>query len=582
MKRSIRSQMMLIFSLLIVIPFVISSVYMYFTLESHLKENYIRHQERTVRNLGVELTGWRNKLEDLSLRIYGDPAIQQFLRSDNEVQSAEQLELALKFRQTLQMYSGGSDPAVSVYVVRGTSAIYGDGRNPALDRYIRQRIPAAEEARGRPVWDNVPGGDKMAMIRQINDTETDLNRPLGYLVLVFDSGEIRRMVGRYALDEGQQFAVLDAGGRFGFSTDPALPLSEARHLERELSAVPERTFDLGGHPYVAFANRLDDWRVVSWIPEREVVQPARELFLGILFVTAVLILFSVVMVLFLSYRITNPLRMIQRKIKQMGEGFFGLKVPVIRDDEVGELATAINRMSDEIVSLIRINREEEAKRRLLELQTLEYQINPHFLYNTLDAINMLARKHRDPLIADMVTYLSRLFRIGLNQGRELITVAEEIQHVTYYLKIQEIRFSGQLYWDIQWDESLAPEKIIKFLLQPVVENSINHGIRKRDEPGHLYIRVWGEPDRIVLEVEDDGVGMDAERLAQVRRSLDEDERGPEGGDGRDPGGSGFGLRNVHQRIRLHYGAGFGLRIDSAPGVGTTVTIRLPRGEEQGA
>jgi two-component system sensor histidine kinase YesM len=274
------------------------------------------------------------------------------------------------------------------------------------------------------------------------------------------------------------------------------------------------------------------------------------------------------MVLFLSHRITKPLKLIQRKMMQIGEGFFIFKVPVVRNDEVGEVASAMNRMSDEIQSLIQKNKEEEAKRRLIQLQTLEYQINPHFLYNTLDSVNMLARKHQDPIIADMVTYLSRLFRIGLNQGREMITVADEVRHVTYYLKIQEIRFAGQLYWDIQTDESIESVKMIKFLLQPLVENSINHGIRKRDEPGHIYIRIWKEPDSIVLEVEDDGVGMDPEQLERVRQSLNDDMEEPD----KD---HGFGLRNVHQRIQLHYGDNYGLEFVSEKGYGTTVTVRLP-------
>lgn len=181
---------------------------------------------------------------------------------------------------------------------------------------------------------------------------------------------------------------------------------------------------------------------------------------------------------------------------------------------------------------------------------------------------MLARKHKDPIIADIVTYLSRLFRIGLNQGRELITVADEVRHVTYYLKIQEIRFSGQLYWQIHMDESIANVKMIKFLLQPLVENSINHGIRKRDEPGHIEICVRAEPDFIVLEVKDDGVGMNRERLEQVRQSL------AAGSDDQEAD-HGFGLRNVHQRIQLHYGDRYGLELASESGQGTTVAIRLP-------
>jgi two-component system sensor histidine kinase YesM len=294
-----------------------------------------------------------------------------------------------------------------------------------------------------------------------------------------------------------------------------------------------------------------------------VLKPARELFFSILFMAMILIFFSVFMVLFLSHRITRPLKMIQRKMKQIGEGRLALRVPVMRNDEVGELADALNLMSSEIQS-----QEIETNRRQIQLQTLEYQINPHFLYNTLDSVNMLARKHKDPVIADIVTYLSRLFRLGLNQGREMITVADELRHVTYYLKIQEIRFAGQLFWDIQSDESVEDVKIIKFILQPLVENSINHGTRRRNRAGNIYIRVWAEPGFIVLEVEDDGVGMDEGQLQQVQNSLSHWKEENESD-------HGFGLRNVHQRIQLHYGEEYGLALASEQGFGTTVTVRLP-------
>jgi len=568
-KSSIRTQMMLFFSLLIVAPILLSSVNVYYALQNYLKQSYVRHQSRTMDNLAGEIGGFRRKLEDLSLRVFGDRDVQSFLGTAFLVPSAEQLEKLTRFRTALQSYGSSTDPAISLFIVKGTSAIYGDALTPELERYIQLRIPEADAAEGAAIWDNVPGTGQIALFRRIQDNRTDLNRPLGYLFLIVSRTELDRIVGRYTLDAGQQFAVYDRGGGFAVRTDASLPLSFIREEGERLSAAGHETRSPDGERIVLFAEDVSGWKLLSWIPQRLVLAPARKLFLSILFTALALILFSVFMVLFLSHRLTRPLKMIQRKMKQIGEGRFILRMPVVRDDEVGELANALNRMSDEIQSLIRKNQEEETKRRLIQLQTLEYQINPHFLYNTLDSVNMLARKHNDPVIADIVTYLSRLFRIGLNQGREMITVDEEIRHVTYYLKIQEIRFAGQLFWDIQADESVGGEKIIKFLLQPLAENSINHGIRKRDEPGHIYIRVWGEPEAIVMEVEDDGVGMDAGQLARVTAAMEDEGEEPEQE-------RGFGLRNVHQRIRLHDGPEYGLSLASAPGFGTTVTVRLPR------
>lgn len=567
--RSIRSQIMLFFSLLIVVPIIISGVSIYYALQNYLEDSYVRHQGKSINNLVSEMDDWRSEQEDLSLRLFGDQSIQQFLRYPNTALTAEQLQRTANFRQALQIHSAKSDPFGSIFVVRDNGTIYGEGLSSTYDRYIHSRLLLAAGYNGLPAWDNVEGTDKFALFRQINDNEKDLNRPIGYLFILFNKAEIERMIGQYTVDPGQQYAVFDEKNSFQILTDSTMPKAFIEEIgsSSETSRGPLTTV-YGDEPYITFAEKRAGWTLVSWIPENKVMEPARELFFGILFIAVVLIIFSVFMVLFLSHRITKPLKMIQRKMKQIGEGFFIFKVPVVRNDEVGELATAMNRMSDEIQSLIQKNKEEEVKRRMIQLQTLEYQINPHFLYNTLDSVNMLARKHQNPIIADMVTYLSRLFRIGLNQGREMITVADEVRHVTYYLKIQEIRFADQLYWDIQTDESIESEKIIKFLLQPLVENSINHGIRKRDEPGHIYIRIWKEPDSIVLEIEDDGVGMDPEQLERVRESLNDALEEPD----KD---HGFGLRNVHQRIQLHYGDDYGLEFASEKGYGTTVTVRLP-------
>lgn len=567
--RSIRTQMMLFFSLLILVPVILNSGNVYYELQNYLMQSYIRHQQQANGNLLGELDGLRRKMEELSLRIFGDRDIQAFLATPMPELSADQLDKTTRFRQAFQNYASSVDPRISLFIVKGDKAIYGDGLMPEAQRFIQLRLAEADRYEGLPVWDVWDDQGQAVLFRRIHDNRTDLNRAIGYLFLFFDRSEIERTIARYTLDQGQQFAVYDREGYFSVNTDASIKLAQVRRWGQALSDGREREITQGSVRYVTFTDSRGPWTLVSWIPRQLVLHAANEMFNGILFTAVVLILFSVFLVLFLSHRIARPLKMLQRKMTQIGEGRFAVRVPIERNDEVGELAVALNRMSDEIESLIEKNKEEESKRRQIQLQTLEYQINPHFLYNTLDSVNMLARKHQDPVIADIVTYLSRLFRIGLNQGRETITVGDEIRHVTYYLKIQEIRFSGQLFWDIQADESIDNVKMIKFVFQPLVENSINHGIRKRDEAGHIYIRAWGEPGFIVLEVEDDGVGMNAEQLERVRASLEESAE--EAADHE----RGFGLRNVHQRIKLHYGQEYGLALTSEQGCGTLVTVRLP-------
>lgn len=569
---SVRTQMMLFFSLLIIVPIIISSINVYFTLQNYLKNNYIVQQNQSIENLLSQITEWRGSYEDLSLQIFGDKRVQNFLLHPNTMQTGEQLERSTDFRQALQTYATAGNGNFSIYVVRLNGKVYGAGLHADHEQFIQSRISMAEKYGGLPVWENADTLNSIVLYRQINNNEFDLKLPVGYLFLVIDKSEAEKIIERYSVNSNQQYGIFNQDHTLRISTDLVAD-NAFLHEAGKQPGVTSQEMIYQDMSYITFAKRQSDWTFVSWILKREILEPARELFLGILFIALLLLLFSVFMVMFLSHRITKPLNLMRRKMKQIGEGLFIIKVPVIRNDEIGELANAMNRMSDEIVSLIQKNREEEAKSRLLQLQTLEYQINPHFLYNTLDSVNMLARKHKDPIIADIVTYLSRLFRIGLNQGREMITLADEVRHVTYYLKIQEIRFAGQLYWEIQIDDSLEDIKIIKFILQPLVENSINHGIRKRDEPGHIYIRVGKEENCILLEVKDDGVGIKSEQMEKIRQSLAIEQEHEE----KD---HGFGLRNVHQRIQLHYGPHYGLQLASEEGQGTTIYIRLPYSNEQ--
>ncbi|WP_141504267.1 sensor histidine kinase [Paenibacillus luteus] len=565
--RTIRSQMMLFFSLLILIPIIISCTNLYYSLQSYLKESYMRQQDQSINNLASELNDWRFQLEELSLLLFGDKRIQQFLIHPNLERSREQLQRAIEFRQALQTYGGTRKVEYSIYIARMNGTIYGDGLVSKYDSYINSRKAEAAKYRGKAVWEYVDELDTVVLYRQINNNEVDLQKPIGYLFLFIDTSDLEKTIARYKVDNYQQYAVYNNDRTFEIRTDTKKGRELVHDFKNQGNVLLHKAFE-DSEDYITFVEPRSDWTIVSWISKKDILRPARDLFFGILFIACVLILFCVFMVLFLSHRMTKPLHKVQQQMKLIGEGIFLFKMPVVRNDEVGELATAMNRMSDEILSLIQKNREEEAKRRLLQLQTLEYQINPHFLYNTLDSVNMLARKHKDPIIADIVTYLSRLFRIGLNQGRELITVKEEVRHVTYYLKIQEIRFAGQLFWDVDMDDQLAEVKMIKFILQPLVENSINHGIRRRETPGHIHIRVSKDEEFFMLEVEDDGIGIAPEHLERIRQSLEEDDSNEE----RD---HGFGLRNVHQRLKLHYGLPCGLQFKSVEGKGTTVSVKLP-------
>ena len=217
-------------------------------------------------------------------------------------------------------------------------------------------------------------------------------------------------------------------------------------------------------------------------------------------------------------------------------------------------------------SLLRQVRKEQRDLRKAELLVLQSQINPHFLYNTLDAITWLAESGEEETVVKMVDSLSGFFRSSLSKGKDVVTLAEDLHHVRSYLEIQKIRYQDILDYKIEVPEEYGDISIPKITIQPLVENALYHGIKNKRGGGSIVITGRTEGDDLIIEVTDDGVGMDAERLVQVREGINE----------QTPGAKGvYGLDNVNERIRLYFGDRYGIVMESEEGVGTCAAIRLP-------
>jgi two-component system, sensor histidine kinase YesM len=239
-------------------------------------------------------------------------------------------------------------------------------------------------------------------------------------------------------------------------------------------------------------------------------------------------------------------------------------------DEITELGISFNIMIGKIRELLQAKIEERDNLKKAELKALQAQINPHFLYNTLDTIVWMAEANKSEQVIEIVCALSSFFRIALSKGREWISLRQEIEHVRSYLAIQKMRYRDILDYRIEVDEALLHNTILKLTLQPLVENALYHGIKTKREGGLIVVRVRCADDNMVLlQVEDDGVGFTPYKLAQIRATLAED------------GGeismkeSGFGLENVNKRIKLYYGRQYGLSIQSQYRGGTQVTVTIP-------
>lgn len=267
--------------------------------------------------------------------------------------------------------------------------------------------------------------------------------------------------------------------------------------------------------------------------------------------------------------ITEGIRQLRQVTKQAGKGDFTVRARLEHsDEEMRDLEEGFNQMVERIGNLVEDIRVEQLNLRATEQKLLQAQINPHFLYNTLDAIIWLAEAGQTEQVVMMVTALSDFFRTTLSKGRDYITVQEEESHIRSYLQIQQFRYQDILEYEIDIPSELYQYQILKLTLQPLVENALYHGIKNKRGMGHIRVTGREKDGRLIFTVSDDGIGMTEERLRQVRREINQDIRG-----NLEP--AGFGLYNVAQRIRLNYGTEYDLWIESSYREGTEAIVTIP-------
>ena len=262
----------------------------------------------------------------------------------------------------------------------------------------------------------------------------------------------------------------------------------------------------------------------------------------------------------------RPIQVLAQAAGRISEGDLDARADVDSRDEIAVLADRFNDMAGNIQTLVVKVREDEQKMRKADLRLLQEQINPHFLYNTLDNIVWLIEGNEPDEVVEMVVTLSEFFRLVLSKGKEFITIRQEEQHISSYLQIQGKRYHDILDYHIYIDPEIYEYQIPKLTLQPLVENALYHGIKYKRSRGMIEITGTKEGENLYLTVADDGVGMDEDELKKLEKEISRPCKETE---------SGFGLANVNERIRMYFGSEYGMKIWSEKGSGTRITIEIP-------
>lgn len=306
---------------------------------------------------------------------------------------------------------------------------------------------------------------------------------------------------------------------------------------------------------------LTGWQLVAIIPLNEILLPSKQVLNYLLAIIIFVTLIAVTLAFYISNGITKRINQLIKNMKKIEEENWDISISIDSNDEIGVLQKHFNYMVSHIKRLIREKYQGEIDKKNAELKALQAQINPHFLYNTLDMVNWLSYKYNAQDISSIIENLAKFFKISLSNGRDIIPVKDEITHVRIYLDIQNKRFGDSITVIFDISQEIEKLAVVKLILQPIVENAILHGIQEREDKTGV-IRITGrlENNIVKLVVEDNGVGMDAEKVKDLLHNSKS---------------RGYGVKNVNERIKLYFGEGNGLFYESTSGKGTKVTIAFP-------
>ena len=325
-----------------------------------------------------------------------------------------------------------------------------------------------------------------------------------------------------------------------------------------------------GKLYSISRSNKTGWTVVGCMSVSELLRKSNQAQSIYVLISALLMIVALLFSRFLAKSLTYPLQRLRDSMSRVQEGHFdGADVEIDSENEIGSLTKSFNVMTHRIQDLMEQNVKEQEAKRKSELKALQSQINPHFLYNTLDSIIWMAEGRKYEEVVLMTASLARLLRQSISNEDEVVPLAREVEYAKGYLTIQKMRYKDKLEFEIDVEPSILNIPLIKLVLQPIIENAIYHGLKYKESKGLLQVKGFMKDGNAVLQVIDNGVGMDEETLSHIYDKHKVNYHS-----------NGVGVYNVQKRLKLYYGENYGITYESEKGVGTTATITIPGIQEE--
>ena len=516
-------------------------------------------------------------IDNITQTVFSDKQLQEALRN-KELSEVARQSVVDQFLLNVDMSSGAARDVILVTDERAYSRRKTAVESAEYLRYGQSWYADAVMANGGLVVSSRRDGAYQkgrprvaSMSRAILDISDLYKGRLGFLVLEIDPDYIAEICGDVNAQEGSRVVICDRYGYVLYSSEPmrtdTLPLDTASYA----ASAGNGTVEMDGLRYRMnyVTSKKTQWKVLRFVPEKYVDSLGKEVLWTNFAVGLLCAMAAALISALLSATLTRPIYQLRALVRRIGAGELGATETFSGDDVVEELGNSINEMSRNLKEMVYTNYKMKLRTKEAELRSLQNQINPHFLYNTLASIQLLAVTKKEPEIARMVEELGAFFHLTISEGGETVPLSQELKLVDIYISLQKVRFGERICYRCEVPEELRSLLVPKLILQPLVENAIIHGLEERIEPGTVTLSARRKQDRVEIVISDDGVGMDEEELTLCRRGL-HGEKGT-----RSDGKVSVGMHNVEERLRLCSGGELGLSIESEKGKGTSVYLSLP-------
>ena len=583
---SLRSKLVWIYFVLIILPLGFFSFYAIRRLNELTREQTLSSIQKAFNNTSASVEDELNRLEGVLDILTMDSIIYRVSSYDTSdytymqrLEDSNQLATTFDHLKTLSGVSG-----IRLYVKN--DYLYSNQQRDIIpdsevkdSRWYQQLGEALSSSWYYPGDFEEPpesGHECFSAMRVIYNPR-DIRQPLAVLRVDTQAQRLRQLISQPESTENGIFLLLREKEVLLSSSDTITPGSRipetaAAVIGQEQNPGPNSWISLlaqNENSYLLYRSLpVEGWYMAVLLPYEDVYRLSRTLRLEMLMVVFIVGLLSYGIALAISRTTLSRLSLLAQTMHAVEQGDVTARITPVGKDEIGQLMGSFSRMMERIDGLLEEKVAYGREIKNLELKALQAQINPHFLYNSLDLISCTAIVHNVPEITRLVNALARFYKLSLSKGKEVISLGDELMHARLYIQIQNMRFDDRIHvvWNI--DEELLDCQIIKIVLQPIIENAIIHGIfEKKEKTGTLSVTVCRCGECIRIVVSDDGIGMspssDRENFADT---------GP-GGISQTTGG--YGIRNINDRLHLAYGASYGLSCESTPGVGTTVTLLIP-------